>query len=87
MQGTSVKTHKLESLAIMFSEYYFYLATFIDDNVRENFNVINDSFPTIYRIDRIQLLSIFERKFYIPYSNRFEKGSLEREYSLCMEIS
>lgn len=56
IQGSSVKTRKLKPLAVMFSEYYFYMAAFIDDEkVRENFNVINDSFPTIYRIDRIQI--------------------------------
>ena len=34
----------------MFSEYYFYMAALIDDEkVRENFNVINDSFPTIWK--------------------------------------
>ena len=55
IQSSSVKTRKLKPLAVMFSEYYFYMAAFIDDEkVRENFNVINDSFPTIYRIDRIQ---------------------------------
>ena len=76
IQGSSVKTRKLEPLAIMFSEYYFYLAAFIDDEkVRENFNVINDSFPTIYRIDRIKVL---KEKFCIPYSDRFEEGEFRK---------
>lgn len=36
IQGSTVKTRKLKPLAIMFSEYYFYLAAFIDDDkVRE----------------------------------------------------
>ena len=51
----------------MFSECYFYLAAFIDDKkVREYFNVINDSFPTIYRIDRIQGLKVLNEKYHIP---------------------
>ena len=79
IQGSTVKTRKLKPLAIMFSEYYFYLAAFIDDDkVRENFNVINDSFPTIYRIDRIQGLKIMDEKFRIPYSDRFEEGEFRK---------
>ena len=79
IQGLTVKTRKLKPLAIMFSEYYFYLAAFIDDDkVRENFNVINDSFPTIYRIDRIQGLKIMDEKFRIPYSDRFEEGEFRK---------
>lgn len=79
VQGTSVKTRKLKPLAIMFSEYYFYLAAFIDDaKVRENFTVIDDVFPTIYRIDRIQSLKVLEEKFHIPYSNRFEEGEFRK---------
>ena len=63
----------------MFSEYYFYLAAFIDDDrVRANFNVINDAFPTIYRIDRIQALKVLEERFHIPYSNRFEEGEFRK---------
>lgn len=79
IQGSTVKTRKLKPLAIMFSEYYFYLAAFIDDNkVRESFNVINDSFPTIYRIDRIQGLRILDEKFCIPYADRFEEGEFRK---------
>ena len=56
----------------MFSEYYFYVAGFIDDeNTKKNFDVINDSFPTIYRVDRIQRLKVLEEKYNIPYSSRF----------------
>ncbi len=79
IQGSSVKTRKLKPLAVMFSEYYFYMTAFIDDEkVRENFNVINDSFPTIYRIDRIQSLKILEEKYHIPYSDRFEEGEFRK---------
>lgn len=79
MQGNMVKTRKLKPLAIMFSEYYFYLAAFIDDEkVREKFNVINDSFPTIYRIDRIQSLQVLDERYYIPYSDRFEEGEFRK---------
>lgn len=79
IQGSSVKTRKLKPLAVMFSEFYFYMAAFIDDEkVRENFNVINDSFPTIYRIDRIQSLKILNEKYHIPYKDRFEEGEFRK---------
>lgn len=79
IQGSTVKTRKLKPLAIMFSEFYFYLAAFIDDDkLKENFNVINDSFPTIYRIDRIQGLKVLDEKFYIPYKDRFEEGEFRK---------
>jgi predicted DNA-binding transcriptional regulator YafY len=79
IRGSTVKTRKLKPLAIMFSEYYFYLAAFIDDEkVRENFNVINDSFPTIYRIDRIQGLKVLDEHFNVPYKDRFEEGEFRK---------
>lgn len=70
---------KLQPVAIMFSEYYFYLTAFIpDEEVRKDFDVLNDSFPTIYRIDRIKLLKVLDERFYIPYSNRFEEGEFRK---------
>lgn len=79
IKDRSIVKRKLKPVAIMFSEYYFYLIAFIDDdNIRKNFNVINDSFPTIYRIDRIKGLSVLEEKFHIPYSSRFEEGEFRK---------
>lgn len=51
-----IVTRKIKPLAIIFSEYYFYLTAFVDekDEVRNHFEVLNDAFPTIYRIDRIK---------------------------------
>lgn len=79
IQGSSVKTRKLKPLAIMFSEYYFYLTAFIDDEkIRENFSVLNDAFPTIYRIDRIQEMKVLDEKFHVPYKDRFEEGEFRK---------
>ena len=70
---------ELKPVAIMFSEYYFYLTAFIDDEeIKKDFDVLNDSFPTIYRIDRIRSLNILEKRFYIPYSSRFEEGEFRK---------
>ncbi len=66
-------------MAIMFSEYYFYMAAFIEDKkVRENFRILEDSFPTIYRVDRIQSLEILDEHFKIPYKDRFEEGEFRK---------
>ena len=70
---------KLQPVALMFSEYYFYLTAFIDDEeVRKDFDVINDSFPTIYRIDRIKSMKMLEERYHIPYSSRFEEGEFRK---------
>lgn len=67
----AIVKRKVKPLAIMFSEYYFYLTAFIDDEeLRQNFDVINDSFPTIYRIDRIKKVKVVDEKFHIPYHKR-----------------
>ncbi|MCD8075030.1 MAG: WYL domain-containing protein [Lachnospiraceae bacterium] len=75
-----VVTRKLKPVAILFSEYYFYLTAFLDDEdeSREHFDVLNDSFPTIYRIDRIQKLTVLNEHFHIPYSSRFEEGEFRK---------
>lgn len=81
-QRTKDKTlvkRRVKPLAIMFSEYYFYMTAFIDDEkLREKFDVVHDSFPTIYRIDRIKNLKILNEKFHIPYSSRFEEGEFRK---------
>ena len=70
---------KLKPVAILFTEYYFYLTAFIDDKeVQENFDVLNDAFPTIYRLDRIKKLKLLDEKFHIPYSSRFEEGEFRK---------
>lgn len=70
---------KVQPVAIMFSEYYFYLTAFIEDTeVKKDFDVLNDSFPTIYRIDRIKSLNVLDERFHIPYSNRFEEGEFRK---------
>lgn len=75
----SLVKRKLKPAAIMFSEFYFYLTAFIDDEkVRENFCVLDDAFPTIYRIDRIRKLKVLEEHFHIPYKNRFEEGEFRK---------
>ena len=63
----------------MFSEFYFYMAAFIDDEeVKKSFEVLNDVYPTIYRIDRIHKVSVLDETFQVPYKNRFEEGEFRK---------
>lgn len=80
MKDRAVVTRKIKPLAIMFSEYYFYLTAFIDDEeVRKDFDVIDDAFPTIYRIDRIKKMKVLEERFNIPYRDRFQEGEFRKK--------
>lgn len=79
IKDRKIVKRKLKPVAIMFSEYYFYLTAFIDDEkVKKDFDVINDSFPTIYRMDRICKLKICDEHFHIPYCSRFEEGEFRK---------
>ena len=79
IQGKHGHIRKIKPVAIMFSDYYFYLAAFIDDEeTKKNFNLINDANPTIYRIDRLKDYKILEEKFSSPYVNRFEEGEFKK---------
>lgn len=75
----TIVKRKVKPVGIMFSEYYFYIAAFIDDKeVCENFDVINDAFPTIYRVDRIVSYKVLEDRFKMPYKDRFEEGEFRK---------
>lgn len=81
-EDKQIVKRKVIPAAIMFSEYYFYLAAFIvDKNVRKDFKVSNDSNPTIYRIDRIKSFKVLDETFSLPYSDRFEEGKFRK---LCI---
>ena len=79
IKDKEIVTRKLQPLAIMFSEFYFYLAAFIEDeDVKKDFDVLNDSYPTIYRIDRIKKLKLLDERFNIPYKDRFQEGEFRK---------
>ena len=84
-KDNAIVKRKVKPVAIMFSEYYFYLTAFIDDEeVRADFDVLNDSFPTIYRIDRIESYKVLPEKFRIPYTDRFEEGEFRKRIQFMM---
>jgi predicted DNA-binding transcriptional regulator YafY len=79
LKNHQVVKRKIKPVAIMFSEFYFYLAAYIEDEeLREKLNRITDTYPTIYRIDRIQKMKILDEQFHIPYKDRFEEGEFRK---------
>ena len=70
---------KLKPVAILFSEFYFYMTAFIDEpEVKKDFDVLEDVFPTIYRIDRMKSIQVLEEHFHVSYKDRFEEGEFRK---------
>ena len=79
IKDKKIVKRKIQPQAILFSEFYFYLAAYIEDIDREKeFDVANDMYPTIYRMDRIRSLTVLDERFSIPYSERFEEGEYRK---------
>lgn len=77
-KGNAQVIRRLYPVAIMFSEYYFYLTAFIENIDKKQFEVVDDPYPTIYRIDRIEKVCIQNEHFKIPYRDRFEEGEFRK---------
>ena len=74
---TRVRT--IEPVGILFSEYYFYLAAFIEGIDKDkHFQNPQDNSPTIYRIDRIQNYKTLDRHFAQRYTDRFQEGEMRK---------
>lgn len=68
----------IEPVAILFSEYYFYMNAFIDEKDASGNYVHKYSYPAIFRIDRIKDYKRLNEKFHMPYSSRFEEGEFRK---------
>lgn len=70
----------VQPVGIMFSEFYFYLIAFLTpkDKQKVKFEIENDPFPTIYRIDRIKGFTVTDKHFAVPYAKRFEEGEFRK---------
>lgn len=77
-KNNEIVERKLKPVGIMFSEFYFYLTAYIDDAPVEEFQNPDDTFPTIYRIDRLMEYSVSDEHFRVPYSDRFEEGEFRK---------
>lgn len=66
-------------VGILFSEYYFYLAAFIEGiDKQEHFENPEDKSPTIYRVDRIKDCHATGEHFSVPYKDRFQEGEMRK---------
>lgn len=79
IKDRKVVERRLKPLALLFSEYYFYLIVFIDDsNIQKIYEGARDMTPTIYRLDRIKNLTVEKDIFRIPYNRRFQEGEFRK---------
>lgn len=68
----------VQPVAIIFSEYYFYLNAFIvEKNEYGIYGQIYD-YPAVFRVDRILRYRETGEKFRIAYANRFEEGEFRK---------
>ena len=79
MDGSMVE-RLVKPVGILFSEFYFYLIAFLNEdsvvNV-ENVELIKLS-PAIYRIDRMQEYQVLDEHFAVPYKDRFQEGEFRK---------
>ncbi len=76
-QGESNKnttSRIVEPLAVIFSEYYFYLLSYTIKNDEFGRYERTHDYPTIFRLDRITDFKSIGDRFSISYANRFEEG-------------
>lgn len=69
-QDGEMKTREVKPVAIMFSEYYFYLIAYMADGSK--------TFPTIFRIDRMEAIKAMGQHFKVPYKDRFNEGEFRK---------
>jgi len=64
------RDHEVKPVAIMFSEYYFYLVAFMADDRHD--------FPTVFRVDRVKKFQGLGTKFRVPYKDKFNDGEFRK---------
>ena len=79
LKGGEIVSRKVKPVGIMFSEFYYYLTAYIEGiDSQSVFQNPDDTYPTIYRIDRLQSIKILKNRFAVPYTNRFEEGEFRK---------
>ena len=69
-QDGAERVHEVNPVAIMFSEYYFYLIAYLANGRKE--------FPTIFRIDRIAQFEPTGATFRVTHSRKFSDGEFRK---------
>lgn len=68
----------VQPVAIIFSEYYFYLNAYIVEPDSQGKYIRKYDYPAVFRIDRIINYREIGEKFRIAYANRFEEGEFRK---------
>lgn len=68
-QDGAEKEHTAKPVALLFSEFYFYLVAYKEEETE---------FPTIFRVDRIKDMESTGNTFHIPYADRFKDGEFRK---------
>ncbi len=76
--GNETVTRLVEPMAVLFSEYYFYLNAFIVERDTDGTCKHKYDYPAIFRIDRIKAYRVTGEKFRVSYANRFEEGEFRK---------
>ncbi len=71
-------TRIVQPVAILFSDYYFYLNAFIIEKEENGKYVHKYQYPAIFRIDRITSYRIMKEKLPVVYADRFEEGEFRK---------
>ena len=66
----TVREHEIKPVGVMFSEFYFYLISYMADDSKP--------FPTVFRVDRIISLQPTEQKFNVPYTEKFSESEFRK---------
>lgn len=72
-QDKKVRQKEGKPVAIMFSEFYFYMIAFMTDDPKNIPNV-----PIVFRVDRISEIEETGETFEIPYKDRFNDGEFRK---------
>lgn len=68
-QDGAEKEHTAKPVALLFSEFYFYLVAYKEEETE---------FPTIFRVDRIRTMEKTGSHFQMPYQDRFKDGEFRK---------
>ena len=68
-QDGAEKEHAAKPVALLFSEFYFYLVAYKEEETE---------FPTIFRVDRIRTMEKTGNHFQMPYQDRFKDGEFRK---------
>ena len=69
-QDLTCKSHTIKPVALMFSEFYFYVIAFLDQEEKR--------YPTTFRLDRILRYEDINEYFVPPYYSDFNEGEFRK---------